>query len=220
MIFGLRSSPGLPPPIVVGTTSGKQAASSSSWAVALPSGIQAGDILIAVAGLGSDFYESEFSGVSGWTTLAETNREDGSIFFGGVVISKVAVGGDSLTFTTNGSMPGVWATAAVRFATGVAEIATYIDTVNTTTYGLPALTPATPGKPAVLLYLALRGPSRPMSSWPAGFTKNIDYDSTDSYGMVSILSKNGFSDALPASSYIISGSAFQGVGVGYTLCIT
>jgi hypothetical protein len=85
-------------PIVQSRATGGQDSDSTSHVVTMPSGITAGDLLVAVIGFDGTPTVSDGSGL--WTVLAQSAASGAQ---GAAILYKFATGGDSLTATTSAS---------------------------------------------------------------------------------------------------------------------
>lgn len=154
-----------PPKLETTSTYTTGGASLSTHNVTLPSGIVAGDFLVAA------FYNdtSATASASGWTTVGTANRDSAGDRL--TVFSRIATGSDTLSVITSSAQEATCVVARISGADTIQFVAA--DYFNVSTIDIPAITPSGGLKP----YLFIAGTSVVynivLTAGPAGYATQI-----------------------------------------------
>ena len=187
---------------VVQTTNTSTVTSSTSHAVSMPSGIVAGDkLLVFFCTDGSVTVDTP----SGWT------KEIDQIATAGgarrlVIYSKTAVGSDTLTVTSSGSIDS--AHASYRIVTDNSYEFNAVGTASSsTTPNPPSLTPSG-GSQKYMWFAVAAFASGSVSSYPTNYSSNQTESQVNSVGIAAATYNNESSSEDPAVYIISSNSAW------------
>lgn len=134
--------------------------SNTTYVVGMPAGIQAGDLLLAFVARN---VSSAFSGwTSGWSAVATVGGAGYSMY--GVLLGKIASGGDALTVTQSS---GYWRNSLVWRISGCSGLSS-VHAVGATGLDPPALSGLPAGDFLSIVIFASSGGST-FTGYPAGY---------------------------------------------------
>jgi hypothetical protein len=163
-----------PPTPILAASAATGFAFVSGQSLTMPSGIVAGDLLVAVLST----YSYEANSYAGWTFVASETSTPTRL----VIVAKIAAGGDTLTT----GMPGTaWASGLVMRITGCDSLAKLYASSSaissTTTPDSPAVTPAGgDSNYLVIPVLAWSANASNLSSGPSGYGTPVQTSNPDS----------------------------------------
>ena len=174
---GLSVAPGLFEtlerfPVVIGTAT-DQFTGSGSHSIDLPSGVQAGDLLIL--SLGHHRADRPWSTPSGWTKIAESNIGSTSSGTRGAVFYRFATGSEGATVSVTAGGDTAHGAAHVLCIRGAGTPYGAAATGNTNTPYPPSLAPPLGAKPYLWLACMNNSPEHTLMAYPSGFEGGITH---------------------------------------------
>lgn len=135
-------------PVVVSTSMDVMPQQASTYTVPLPSGVQAGDLVILFLATG---FQTLRADPSGWTRLLTVNEPSG-FWCSNTVLYRVAAGSETSVIVDLGNFTSACSVAYRITGADVANMSFAVDSAPTTDFDPPALTP--PGGSKDYLWLA------------------------------------------------------------------
>lgn len=185
---------------IVQATANSSTGSVTSHAVTMPSGITAGDILVAFFVCSGGV---TISSHSGWTleanvlSRASTNRL--------LIVSKVAAGSDTLTVVTSSGTQAAHAVYRIKSDSADVEVTTFSSTTATANPNPPSLTP-TGGSDDYLWIAAVASGGVTVSAYPTNYSSNQVTNAAGAYTIgAATYNKTGTSE--DPGTFTISSSA-------------
>jgi len=193
-------------PTVAASNTSVQSSATNSHSISLPSGIQAGDLLII-------FFTYPISGLanalSGWTKLKEYYGS-GDVF-GTNVYYRVADGteGSTVTITTTGNFQSAHASYRITGYNGNPEVSTGVTSTGSTTPDPDSLTPSGGAKDYLWIAHAGAPGAVTFSAYPTNYGSNqltIRSNSSGSAATVAVATRNLNASSEDPGTFTISGS--------------
>lgn len=158
-------------PSVAGTPAVTEFGGASSHSISLPSGIQAGEILLMA--IGHHRADRPWSTPSGWTGLAQDARGSTSSGCRMAVFYRVATGseGSSVTVAADGTAHGAAIVFRVTDYDGAPEA--QITNDRSSTPSPPNLAPSWGSADTLWFALAVNSPEQTLSSYPSGYSGGV-----------------------------------------------